>query len=88
MVNATFEEIPTPEAVEYDGDLPSAFACLPAFLPPNVELCNLRQDPAQPTLGNRLLALWAQPGATPPATATPCGTDPEVKAFQARGEGC
>ena len=38
MINALFEEIPTPEAMEYDGDIPSAFARLPAFSPALEEL--------------------------------------------------
>ncbi len=83
MMNAVFEEIPTPEAIEYDGDIPSAFALLPAFSPPGVNLCDLRKEPAHQTLGSRLLALWAQPCPEPPATATHERSDPrDLERFQ------
>lgn len=85
MTHTVFEEIPTPEAVEYDGDIPSAFARLPAFSPPVVELRDLRQEPERPTLASRLMALWAQPSPRPPAIAAPhtTGPDPEdLKRFQ------
>lgn len=83
MINAVFEEIPTPEAIEYDGDIPSAFARLPAFSPPNVDLCDLRQEPAHQTLGSRLRAIWAPPSPQPSATAIHERSDPrDLERFQ------
>lgn len=85
MTHAVFEEIPTPEAVEYDGDIPSAFARLPAFSPPVTELSDLRQEPERPTLASRLMARWANPTARQPGIAMPriAGPDPEdLKRFQ------
>jgi len=85
MVTAVFEAIPTPEAIEYDGDIPSAFARLPAFSPPLVELRDLRQETVRPTLGSRLMALWAPATPKPPAIEVPCmaGPDPEdLERFQ------
>lgn len=79
MVATVFEEIPTPEAIEYDGDIPSAFARLPAFSPPLEEICILREEPERPTLGSRVMALLAQPSPQPPAVAEPriAGPAPE-----------
>jgi hypothetical protein len=85
MVSAVFDAIPTAEAIEYDGDIPSAFARLPAFSPSLVELRDLRQEPVRPTLGSRLMALWAQPNPKPPAIEVPrmAGPDPEdLERFQ------
>ena len=83
MVTAVFEAIPTPEAIEYDGDIPSAFARLPAFSPPLVELCDLRQETVRPTLGSRLMALWAPPSPKPVAVPPVAGPDPEdLERFQ------
>ena len=83
MVTAVFEAIPTPEAIEYDGDIPSAFARLPAFSPPLVELCDLRQETVRPTLASRLMALWAPPSPKPVAVPPVAGPDPEdLERFQ------
>jgi hypothetical protein len=46
MMNAVFDAIPSPEAMEYDGELPSAFGRLPAFSPHLEELRTLRPEPA------------------------------------------
>ena len=77
MVTAVFEAIPTPEAIEYDGDIPSAFARLPAFSPPLVEIRDLRQEAVRPTLASRLMALWTQASPQPVAVPPVAGPDPE-----------
>ena len=65
MINALFEEIPTPEAMEYDGDIPSAFARLPAFSPALEELRGLQTEPVHPNPWTDVLPTWAQPRYEP-----------------------
>lgn len=68
MINSVFDEIPTPDAIEYDGEIPSAFARLPAFSPPLAELRSLQTESVRPTLWSGATAARAQ---SDPQPATP-----------------
>jgi hypothetical protein len=57
MNNAVFEAIPTPEAMEYHGETPTAFADLSAFSP-LAEMRGLRPEPAHPALQGCPMAAW------------------------------
>jgi len=83
MINTLFEEIPTPEAMEYDGDIPSAFARLPAFSPALAELRDLQTEPVRPTPWIDVLPTWAQPALEPVAPGADGRAAEDLERFEA-----
>jgi hypothetical protein len=79
MINATPETIPAAEAMEYHGDIPTAFANLTAFSP-LAEMRGSQPEPVRAAPDAPSVGTWMQPGR-PPITH---GLDlPQLERFKA-----